>query len=149
MSFEAEWAQAKADAAMRLNRVPDEPGVPRGPGGGSGDLLVRGDDLGLIGRAAYRLRGGLASAGKHAAEATRGAAGELGGGRFTTGPALTGLAGAWDNQVKALLEACAHISNHLDFTTKVHGEDERRIETSMRNTEKLPMTASRLSEYFH
>lgn len=43
---------------------------------------------------------------------------------FEIGSALTHVAGHWVDQVQTLLDATAHISNHLDYTKKAHAGDE-------------------------
>ncbi|WP_443073493.1 hypothetical protein [Streptomyces sp. NBC_01429] len=66
-----------------------------------------------------------------------------------TGSALTELHDAWNSQVGALKEACAHISNHLDYTRAQRAKDNAYVETSMKKIGGDPMTVSRLNQYFH
>ncbi|GAA3376369.1 hypothetical protein GCM10020367_47800 [Streptomyces sannanensis] len=54
--------------------------------------------------------------GDHAKQSTHDAAASLKA-DFALGAALTTVAEKWDQQVSSLLGACAHISNHLDYTT--------------------------------
>jgi hypothetical protein len=46
---------------------------------------------------------------------------------FALGGALDHVAGRWVDQVQSLLDACAHISNHLRFTKNQHAADESYI----------------------
>ncbi|MCC8477234.1 hypothetical protein LMJ41_04890 [Streptomyces globisporus] len=67
MSFDQEWGELKAAAAMRLNQA--------GGTGGSGpkglvDLVVKDDELGGIGHAAFGLFNKLEPTGKHAKTAS-------------------------------------------------------------------------------
>lgn len=124
MSFDEEWAQLRDAAAqrhsMRLNSLPAE--------GGGGNLVVNRDDLGRIGNDAYELRGRLSKDGDEARPATHDAAIALTNGQFTSGSALLKVNDRWQTHVKTLLDACARISNHLDFTKAQHAKDEVKIE---------------------
>ncbi|MEU7607462.1 hypothetical protein [Streptomyces sp. NPDC041003] len=42
---------------------------------------------------------------------------------FALGAALSTVADKWHDQLGTLLDACAHISNHLDYTQNAHAED--------------------------
>lgn len=46
---------------------------------------------------------------------------------FTLGGAIDRVQSRWEEQLTSLLDACAHISNHMDFTKKVHQGDEYYI----------------------
>ncbi|MCF3170465.1 MULTISPECIES: hypothetical protein [Streptomyces] len=126
-----EWEQLKADAATRqptrtqLNHLPPEPSG----GGGSlqGDLAVNQTDLAAIGDAAFELRHHFGQAGKHARAASQKAAGGLKSQGFALGGALDHVASRWIDQCRSLLDATAHISNHLDFTKGAHAGDEVHI----------------------
>ncbi|MCT2548987.1 MULTISPECIES: hypothetical protein [Streptomyces] len=134
-----EWEQLKSEAAerhsaqMRLNQV--EPG-----GGGpipQGDLKVDQQDLAAIGNTAFRMYGDLEKAGGHARAATQKAAGTLKTETFALGAALDHVATRWTDQVRSLLDACAHISNHLDFTKGAHAGDEVYIASIISNIDTL------------
>lgn len=124
-----EWEQLKSDTAgreptgMRLNQLPGS-----GGGGGSVDLVVSRDDLGRIGNDAYGLRVKLSKDGDHARPATHDAAIALTNGAFVSGSALLKVNDRWSTHLKTLLDACARISNHLDFTKAQHSKDEVKIE---------------------
>ncbi|MFD5894251.1 MULTISPECIES: hypothetical protein [unclassified Streptomyces] len=124
MSFDEEWAQLRDEAArrhsMRLNSLPAE--------GGGGNLVVNRDDLGRIGNDAYDLRVRLSRDGDHARPATHDAAIALTNGQFTSGSALLKVNDRWQTHLKTLLDACARISNHLDFTKAQHAKDDVKIE---------------------
>ncbi|WP_331738116.1 hypothetical protein [Streptomyces sp. NBC_00069] len=118
MSFEEEWAADKAAVTMKLDQADSTGGST--PPSGSADYVVEDDDLGEIGHAAHGLFDGLEPAGKHANAASEGAGSSLKGDGFDAGAALSEVNKTWETQVKTLLQACAHISNHLDFASDVH-----------------------------
>ncbi|MCK8680410.1 hypothetical protein [Streptomyces lichenis] len=129
-----EWEQLKASAAgrsperMRLNQLPVEGG---GAGSTQGDLAVDQKDLAAIGDKAYTLYTDLSKQGKVALPSSRTAAGRLTGDGFALGGALGHVADRWEKSVKSLTDACAHISNHLDFTKKAHAGDEVHVEGTL------------------
>lgn len=131
MSFEEEWAQLRAEATqqsdthMRLNQLHSRP-----TSGVRGDLSVHAKDLAAIGDAAFALYGRLEKDGDHAKVSSGKAAKDLTD-DFAVGSALTDVVEKWKKQVDSLLEACAHISNHLDYTQKAHAGDEYHIATSL------------------
>ncbi|SED27574.1 hypothetical protein [Streptomyces sp. TLI_105] len=108
---------------MRLNQVAPEPG---GGGGGGADLSVDQDKLGAIGSAAYALHGRLVKDGNHARTSTTEAGTALAGHGFLTGSALTTVQETWSSQLNTLLDACADISNHLDYSAASHAEEAQR-----------------------
>ncbi|WP_328925947.1 hypothetical protein OG429_15710 [Streptomyces sp. NBC_00190] len=126
MSFDEEWSAARATAAanasMRLNHVPVEPG-----GGGGGDLDLNQDHIGAIGSEAYKLHTRLLTDGKHAATATAEAAGALTKESFASGAALLKVNTTWESQVKTLVSACANISNGLNYSLNSHAKDEQEL----------------------
>ncbi|WSK90210.1 hypothetical protein OG974_05650 [Streptomyces sp. NBC_00597] len=133
MSFDEEWAELRSAAverqtAMRLNHL--DPGGGGGPGP-QGDLVVTQKDLAAVGDAAFKLRQRLGTDGDHAKASTYEAAGSLKK-DFALGSALSTLADKWHDQVGTLLDACAHISNHLDYTQNAHAEDEYWIATQFK-----------------
>lgn len=133
MSFEDEWAAEKAAVAMRLNQLPDAGGGSTAPPAkGSADYVVEDDDLGDIGHAAHGLFTGLEPAGKHANTASETAGTSLKGDGFDSGAALTEVNKTWETQVKTLLQACAHISNHLNYTKKSTKAEDDWIAGQMR-----------------
>ncbi|TQE37534.1 hypothetical protein Sipo8835_07575, partial [Streptomyces ipomoeae] len=67
---------------------------------------------------------------------------------FQMGGALETTVEIWSSQVKSVLQACAHISNHLDFSKKLHANDDAKIATVIEADNGLTMPASRLNEYF-
>lgn len=149
MSFESEWAAAKASAAVRLD------GAGSGPANkGAADYVVSDDELGDIGHAAHGLFDGLGPAGKHAHVASEAAGARLTGDGFECGAAFTEVNGVWATQVKTLLQACAHISNHLNYTKTSNRHEDGWIEAQMRIVGPVApgadgaVPASRISEYF-
>ncbi|MEU6759385.1 hypothetical protein [Streptomyces sp. NPDC046685] len=129
MSFDEEWAADKAAVTMRLNQAGSTGGS--GPKG-SADYVVEDDDLGEIGHAAKGLFDGLEPAGKHANAASESAGSSLKGDGFDTGAALSEVNKTWETQVKTLLQACAHISNHLDYTKKSSKANDEWIGAQLR-----------------
>lgn len=115
---------------MRLDSVPMmDPGGPHY--GGNTDLIVNQDDLGAVGHDAFELFNRLEKDGKHARKESGEAAGNLMGNSFELGIALDEVNATWDNQLSSLLDACAHISNHLDYTAKSHKAEDEWIAASM------------------
>ncbi|WP_327284781.1 MULTISPECIES: hypothetical protein [unclassified Streptomyces] len=153
-----EWENAKAEAvaqrqvSMRLNQLPG------GPAGSSGeaDLVVHQDDLGDVGHEAFALHGKLqkeadiAGAGSNpeGAGSTMQAAAALKASTFALGGELETTVSVWTSQVRTVLQACAHISNHLDYSKKAHAEDDAAIAASLRNRDGSAVPVSRLAEYF-
>ncbi|MFJ7957032.1 hypothetical protein ACIQ62_12125 [Streptomyces sp. NPDC096319] len=133
MSFDDEWAQLKAatlekQTAMRLNQLGG--GGGGGAGGSNPDavLTVEQSDLAAIGNSAFKLHQRLATDGTHAKASTEGA-GTAMRQDFALGPALSTVAEKWGKQLGTLLDACGHISNHLEYSKKAHAEDEYVIAT--------------------
>ncbi|GAA2444662.1 hypothetical protein [Streptomyces macrosporus] len=133
MSFDEEWAALVAKASnqegarMRLNKA--DPGG----GGGSSDLSVVQDELGAIGHDAYELFGRPRKDGDTARESSDTAASTLKKSNFTLGEELGVTVGMWESQVKTLLQSCAHISNHLDYSAKSYAKQDKEIEAQTRH----------------
>ncbi|MFC9388972.1 hypothetical protein [Streptomyces venezuelae] len=139
MSFDKEWASVRtastAEVSMRLNQVAPEPGT----GGGNADLGVDQDKLGAIGGAAYALHGRLVKDGNHARTSTTEAATGLSSHGFLTGSAMSTVQETWSSQLSTLLDACANISNHLDYSAASHAKEEADITAAL--------AASAINEY--
>ncbi|MFF8833530.1 hypothetical protein [Streptomyces sp. NPDC015131] len=125
-----EWEQLKSSAAekqstgMRLNGLPpeDRPNA----GGPQGDLHVDQQDLAKIGDHAFGLYNRLW---KEARVTSTDATGtDLTSQGFALGQALQHVSTRWDKQLGSVMDACALISNHLDFTKNAHAGDEIHIE---------------------
>lgn len=138
-----EWEQLKADAVgrqssrMQLNQL--DPG-----GGGSmalpsqtGDLKVGHSDLTKIGSQAHGLYDDLWNKARVAIPSSDKAAGDLSGQGFALGGGLKHVSKRWDEQLKSLMDACAHISNHMQVTKKVHAGDEHYIQRQVSSIETL------------
>ncbi|AVH96990.1 hypothetical protein GCM10010497_46260 [Streptomyces cinereoruber] len=125
-----EWEQLKSEAAgqrstgMQLNRVPDE-----SPGGAppGGDLKADQQDLAAVGDSAFRLFDNLGKYGRDAWSVSQSAARDLSTQGFALGGALDHVQERWEKQLKTLLDACAHISNRMDFTQNAHAGDEHYV----------------------
>lgn len=141
VTFEQEWAELRAAAAertaMRLNSTPAAGGGGGGGGGGGKDLVVNRDDLGAIGNDAYDLLGRLAKEGDIARPATFDAAIALTNGNFVSGSAVLKVHDFWQTHLRTLLDACAQISNHLDYSKAQHAKDEAKIEGDLMRTSVL------------
>ncbi|MER7175247.1 hypothetical protein [Streptomyces mesophilus] len=127
-----EWEQLKSAAVdrqgggqMQLNRVPDEPPVP--DGSGVGDLKVKHQDLLKIGDHAHTLYDRLWKEARVAVPSSDSAAGDLSNQGFALGGALQRVSTRWEEQLKSLMDACAHINNHLAVTRKQHQSDDDYI----------------------
>jgi hypothetical protein len=129
MTFEQEWVELRAAAADRtaiqINSIPAEGG---GGGGGGKDLVVNRDDLGAIGNDAYDLLGRLQKEGDIARASTFDAATALTNGNFVSGSAVLKVHDFWQAHLGTLLDACAQISNHLDYSKAQHAKDEAKIQ---------------------
>lgn len=126
-----EWEQLKSAATeqdatrMQLNRLPDErEDRPAGGGGGAnGDLTVDHQDLVAVGNSAFKLFEGLGNHGRDAWSSSQTAAKDLTTQEFELGAALHVVQDRWEKSLKTLLDACAHISNHMDSTKNAHAGD--------------------------
>ncbi|WP_410539373.1 hypothetical protein [Streptomyces sp. KL2] len=140
MSFDEEWnrlVQAAAErkaAQTRLNQLDG------GGGGGvatsSGELEVSQKDLAAVGDAAFDLYERLRKDGDHARESSTGAAAGLKG-DFEIGGALDHVATRWQEQLRTLTDACAHISNHMEYSNKAHADDEQHISSLFNSVSTL------------
>ncbi|WP_078966136.1 hypothetical protein [Streptomyces sp. WM6378] len=155
MLFEEEWAELKDAAAKKAGsmQLASATDTPKGGAPVSGDLVVHQDDLGRVGHEAFLLHGRLLKAG----DVTRGAQGSgatadaataLDHEGFTMGSALTVTVTTWGSQVKTLLQACADISNHLDYSAASHSSDDAWIGASLQHRNGAPAPVSEISKYF-
>lgn len=53
----------------------------------------------------------------------------------------------WTSQVKSVLQMCAHISNHLDYSKKSHAKDEAEIAAALTRRDGSSVPASELLKY--
>ncbi|WP_262064000.1 hypothetical protein [Streptomyces sp. STR69] len=152
-----EWEQLKADAARRGSARMRLDQLAAGGGGVGGDLVVHQDDLGAVGHEAYILHDQLrqrvdiagAGSGRSGSGSTTQAGEELKGSGFAMGSALVTTVSVWTSQVKSVLQAVAHISNHLDYSKKLHAQDDTQISAEIRGRDGSAMSVSSLSRYFH
>ncbi|WP_343240430.1 hypothetical protein [Streptomyces sp. SID14515] len=157
MTFDDEWTQLTSEARdrhsaqMRLNAA----GTAPGESGTGGDLVVHQDDLGAVGNEAFRVHGALqkhadiAGAGmdKAGAGTTARAAAELKSRNFDAGTELFTTLEVWTSQVKTVLQMCAHISNHLDYSKKSHAKDEVEIASALTRRDGSAVPVSELLKY--
>lgn len=128
-----EWERLKADAGsrssshMQLNQVPNETGAG---GGQQGDLKV--DQQTWPRSATARSNCSRTSA---ATAVTPGPAARTpprtSRRRSSSSGDLDTVQERWEKSLTTLLDACAHISNHMDFTKKAHAGDEYHIASTV------------------
>ncbi|MFE3742210.1 hypothetical protein [Streptomyces sp. NPDC059134] len=139
MTFDSEWAALRAESTqrvnMRLNSTPAEPAGSSGPA--SADLAVNQDDLGAVGHEAYELRTRLSKDGDHARPTTFDAAIALTNGNFVSGSGLLKVHDRWNTHLRTLLDACAQISNHLNYTKSSQQQEDVRIGGDLISVSKL------------
>ncbi|MEU9606047.1 hypothetical protein [Streptomyces sp. NPDC048057] len=133
-----EWEQLKSDAAdrqstqMQLNRVPDDPGDGKSLStNGQGDLKVDQQHLAKVGDHAYKLYNRLWNEGRVHEKTSDNAGSDLTTQGFELGGALSHVSIKWASSLADLMDACAHISNHMDFTKNAHAGDETFIQRRM------------------
>lgn len=135
-----EWEQLKADALQRQQSSPrmqlnqaDGGGGFGSPGrpGSYGDLKVSNDGLTKIGKAAFELYNQLWDKARISVPSSDSAAADLSKQGFALGAGLKHVSNRWDEQLKSLLDACAHISNHMRVTKKLHDGDDGYIQRQM------------------
>ncbi|MEU9160670.1 hypothetical protein AB0D29_10440 [Streptomyces sp. NPDC048424] len=150
-----EWERAKTAArddrevTTRLNQAPAAGSAE------DGDLVVNQDDLGAVGHEAAILHGELkkradiAGAGidQNGAGSTMRAAAALKSRNLALGAELELTVEVWTSQVKYVLQACAHISNHLDYSKKLHAQEDARIAAELKGRTGPP-SVSALNDYF-
>ncbi|KQX79750.1 hypothetical protein [Streptomyces sp. Root1310] len=140
-----EWEQLKAEAApgdaphMRLNQLDPGSGPvrPAPDPGQYGELRANQGDLAKIGTHAFKLYNDLWDKGRRAVPTSESAAGALSKGGFALGGALQHVALRWDEQLGSLRDACAHISNHMTVTKKLHAGDDHYIRRQMSSIDVL------------
>jgi hypothetical protein len=131
-----EWEQLKGEALerqrtsaqMRLNQLPADSGSSSGA---QGDLLVNQGDLAKVGNAAFELHQAFRHDSAHARTSSLKAVGGLKREGLAIGAALEHVTERWADQVRSLLDATAHISNHLDYTKNAHAGDEVHIANTL------------------
>lgn len=132
-----EWEELKAQAAERRSPSMQVNHVPGDPGGGEASLEVHQSDLAKIGDHAFKLHMRLWDEARVQIGSTETAGGSLKGQGFALGGALDHVSTRWEEQLGSLRDACAHISNHLEFTKKTHQGDEYRIGSALSGIETL------------
>ncbi|MFH8566416.1 hypothetical protein [Streptomyces sp. NPDC017988] len=139
-----EWEELKSQAverqstSMQLNQVDPGTGGSTAPDPDSyGDLRVTQADLAKIGDHAFKLYDRLWREGRVAVPSSDKAAGDLTGQGFALGAGLQHVSTRWDEQLKSLRDACAHISNHMQVTKKLHADDEHYIRRQMSSIDML------------
>lgn len=116
-------------------------------------MVVNQDDLGAVGHEAFRLhselrkRADIAGSGKGESGPTALAAKELSGRNLTMGGELYTTLSVWTSQANTVVQMCAHISNHLDYSKKSHVDEDRAIAATMRNRDGTAVPVSEISTY--
>ncbi|MGQ4415409.1 hypothetical protein ACN6LA_007526 [Streptomyces sp. SAS_269] len=142
-----EWEQLKTEAVtrqqggethMQLNQLPADPGGgPTSVPSQTGDLKVTQHDLAKIGSHAHTLYTQLWDRARLSNTGVDSAAGDLTQQGFALGSGLQYVSNKWDVQLNSLLDACAHISNHMQVTKKIHAGDETYILRQMSSIDTL------------
>ncbi|SDK23721.1 hypothetical protein SAMN05421806_105431 [Streptomyces indicus] len=81
----------------------------------------------MVGDSAYKLLDRLGSRGRDAWSSSQTAASDLKTQGFALGGGLDRIQERWEAQLRTLLDACGHISNHLDFTRNTHKNDDHHV----------------------
>lgn len=158
MSFDKEWAQLRTESAQRqeahtqINHLDDGTGgrgAPPSSGSTTPDLSVKSDELGAIGHDAFLLHDRIMSDGGWAELTTLQASLDLRHSNLGIGAALATADEVWQTKLGTLQEACAYISNHLDFSAKAHAKDDADIAHSLLGVEGERLTLSKINKYFH
>nr|WP_031051332.1 hypothetical protein [Streptomyces ochraceiscleroticus] len=132
-----EWEQLKADTAGQTSPGMQLAGTGGGGGGGQGDLRVSQKDLAAVGNSAFSLFEDLGRYGRDAWSSSQTAAKDLKSQEYEIGGALHHVQARWEKQLQSLLDACAHISNHLDYTKKAHQGDEYHVASTISSISRL------------
>ncbi|WP_432053820.1 hypothetical protein [Streptomyces sp. bgisy022] len=139
-----EWDRLKSEArdggpggptGTRLNRL--EPGAGPATPSTTGDLNVNQPDLAKIGSHAHTLYNQLWDQARLDNTSVDGAASDLSTQGFALGPALQHVSNRWSRQLGTVLDACAHIANHMQVTKKIHNGDEDYIRRQMSSIDVL------------
>ncbi|EKX65770.1 hypothetical protein [Streptomyces ipomoeae] len=138
-----EWEQLKSQAerqsaGMRLNQLEANGGLSSGSSSGKyGDLKVSQGDLAKIGEHAFDLHGKLWDKGRSALSSSDKAAGDLSKQGFALGGGLQHVSTRWEEQLTSLRDACAHISNHMTVSKKIHSGDDHYIGRKLSSIDTL------------
>lgn len=134
-----EWEQLKAETTRQASGGMQLASAGSGGGGGGrqGDLQVSQKDLAAVGNAAFSLFEDLGKYGRDAWSSSQTAAKDLKSQEYEIGDALHHVQARWEKQLQSLLDACAHISNHMDFTKKAHRGDEYHIASTLSSISQL------------
>ncbi|WP_225823248.1 hypothetical protein [Streptomyces naphthomycinicus] len=153
-----EWEKLKREAAdgETPHTQLDQLAASGGAGRSDQHLVVHQDDLGAVGHEAHELHIALREqadiegmgSDKQGTGGTMQAANEFRGRGFAMGPALAQSVRTWTDQVDSLLQACAAISNHLDYSRKTHAHDDAVIAATLKQADGSAVPVSELSKYF-
>ncbi|WP_432139375.1 hypothetical protein [Streptomyces sp. bgisy154] len=134
-----EWEQLKTDALQRRQdtaRIQLNSSPAAGSGGTHGPFVTPSQygvlkagqsDLASVGKSAHTLYNDLWAKARVAGPSSDSAAADLAKQGFELGGGLQHVSGRWEEQLKSLMDACAHISNHMHFTKKLHAGDDDYI----------------------
>ncbi|MFB6671798.1 hypothetical protein ACFCWG_05220 [Streptomyces sp. NPDC056390] len=68
-------------------------------------------------------------------------------GNFEMGSALeTTAVSVWTTQVETVLQACGHISDHLDYSKKLHAQGDATIAVDLHQRDGSAVPVSRLND---
>lgn len=141
-----EWDRLKTDALdrgqsgvtpMRLNQHDSGSGPGTATPATTGDLNVNQPDLSRIGSHAHTLYTQLWDQARLDSTSVDKAASDLTSQGFALGSGLRHLSNRWSRQLNTVLDACAHIANHMQVTKKIHNGDEAYIQRQMSSIDVL------------
>ncbi|MDO0914598.1 hypothetical protein QQM39_28325 [Streptomyces sp. DT2A-34] len=135
-----EWEQLKAQAAERQSARMQLDSADAGSGGTYGPFVMPSEygvlkasdaDLAAIGKKAHTLYNDLWDRARVAVPGSDSAAADLSKQGFALGAGLQHVSKRWEQQLKSLMDAVAHISNHMHVTKKLHAGTEDYIARQM------------------
>ncbi|MGW0734191.1 hypothetical protein [Streptomyces sp. NPDC002851] len=132
-----EWEQLKAEASRNQSAHMQINGGHPSTGNKGGDLKANQKELAAVGDSAYKLFDTLGRYGRDAWSSSQTAAKDLTSQGFALGGAIRHVQARWEKQLQSLLDACAHISNHMDFTKKAHRGTEEYVSDTLSSISKL------------
>ncbi|MFE7773187.1 hypothetical protein ACFU5O_04660 [Streptomyces sp. NPDC057445] len=130
MSFDEEWASARAAATANVGMQLNHADGGSSSGVGAADYKVTSPDLKAVGNEAQELYHWFETDAFHAGAQTDSASTSLDADGFSTGSALWTAWDTWRTQSETLLSACAHIHNHLEDTVISHANHEEVLVTN-------------------
>lgn len=139
-----EWEKLKGEAAGKGGGAGG--GGSAGGAGGQKVLSASEKDLTGVANDAFILFERLGREGRGPIATSARAAGDLKGQGFALGGGLHRVQERWGQQVRSLVDACAHISHHMKFTGKVHRGDDHSVRQAVSSIKQLETSFDEKSE---